>query len=164
MQKIIFFTPIVETGKLATIISEKSVSQLKDEGIIPSASSTLIKDYDITDNEFMYNIYHINFFTFDDATNPTDIVFNKEMFNIFFIENFRIKRTELFVNLDLMQNRALISNKLDVVAEIEADKKVLRDMTDNFDFSDKIAPQDFYSNLPLEAFVDYKAKYEPKLK
>ncbi len=164
MQKIIFFTPVVETGKLATIISEKSVSELKDEGIIPVASSTLIKDYDITDNEFMYNVYHVDFFRFDNPENPTNLIFNKEMFCIFYIENFRQKRNELFVNLDLMQNRALITNKLDVVAEIEADKQILRDMPDNFDFSSKVVAQDFYLNLPLEVFVDYKAKYEPKLK
>jgi hypothetical protein len=164
MQKIIFFTPVVETGKLSTIISEKSVSELKEEGIIPSSSSTLVRDYDITNNVFMYNVYHINFFQFDNPENPTDIVFNKEMFCLYFIDAFRQKRNELFDDLDLIQNRALITNKLDVVAEIEADKQILRDMPDNFDFSSKDVAQDFYLNLPLEVFVDYKAKYEPKLK
>ena len=164
MQKIIFFTPIVETGKLATIVSEKSVSQLKDEGIIPSASSALIKDYDSTNIQFMYDIYHVDFFQFDNPENPTSIILNKEMFSIFFIQSFRVKRSQLFVDLDSMQNRALISNKLDVIAEIEVDKQVLRDMPDSFDFSNKITAQDFYFDLPAEIFVDYKAKYEPKLK
>jgi hypothetical protein len=164
MQKIIFFTPIVETGKLATIISIDPVVELKAQGIIPDNSLTLIKDYDESDLDLRYAIYHVDFFAFNDATNPTDIVFNKELFDIYVLDVFRQKRNEVFKILDSLQTRAMLSNKSGVIAEIEADKTVLRDTPDNIDWSDKLTVKDFYSNMPIELTIDYMAKYEAKLK
>ena len=114
--------------------------------------------------DFLYNVYHIDFFKFNNNTNPTDIVLNKELFEIHVIEAFRHKRNTLFQVLDTLQNRALVSNKPDIVAEIEKDKQILRDLPDNLDLSNNTKVQDFYYNWPVEIFVDYKAKYEPKLK
>jgi hypothetical protein len=155
---------LVETGKLATIISNDSVSELKEQGIIPSNSATLIKDYDESDLDLRYSIYHVDFFTFNDATNPTDIVFNKELFDIYVLDVFRQKRNEVFKILDSLQTRAMLANKSEVIAEIEADKTVLRDTPDNIDWSNKLTVKDFYSNMPIELTIDYMAKYESKLK
>lgn len=164
MQKIIFFTPVIETGKLSSIITDDSIEFLKSEGIIPVDSKTLIKDYDETNIKFMYDIYHINFFNFNDAENPTDIVLNKELFSVYVIENFRIKRNQLLASLDALQTRALLSGKTDVVSSIEEDKVKLRNMTDVLDFSNKTNAQDFYFDPPLEITIDYDAKYESMLK
>ena len=80
MQKIIFYTPVVETGKLYSMVTDKSVAELKKQGIIPNNSPTLIKDYDESNISFLYDIYHLDFFVFVNNANPTDIVFNKELF------------------------------------------------------------------------------------
>jgi hypothetical protein len=58
----------------------------------------------------------------------------------------------------------MLANKSEVIAEIEADKTVLRDTPDNIDWSNKLTVKDFYSNMPIELTIDYMAKYESKLK
>jgi len=163
MQKIIFYTPVVETGKLATIISEKTVDVLKEEEVIPKDSLTLTKDFDEIDIDLRYSIYHVEYFTFNNNV-PTDIVFNKQLFEVYVLNCFREERSRVFGVLDSLQTRALLLNKPELVAEIENDKIILRNIPNTIDWSNKLTIKDFYSNMPFETTIDYAAKYEEKLK
>lgn len=164
MQKIIFFNSDVDSEKLSSIVTDKSVEELKSEGIIPTESSTLIKNYDETDVKLMYDIYHVDYLMFNNSGSPTELVLNKEIFSIFVIQNYKARRSEIFESLDSLQNRALASGKTEIVSEIEADKIILRNMPLTVDFSNHITVQDYYSGGPIELTVDYEAKYESKLK
>jgi hypothetical protein len=164
MQKIIFFTPVVETGKLATIISDKSVNDLKKEGIIPNNSLTLIKNFDESNVDLQYSLYYIEYFTFNNNNVPTDIVFNKQLFEVYVLNCFREERKHTLAILDALQTRALLLNKPELVAEIEEDKITLRNIPNTIDWSNKLTVKDFYSNMPFETTIDYAAKYEEKLK
>ena len=162
MQKVIFFNSDVTKKNLASIVTDKTVDELISDGIIPEGASTVIKNFDETDVKLMYDIYHVDYLIFNN--NVTDVVLNKEMFDTYVIENYKAKRRELFQVLDLLQTRALISGKTELVAEIEADKIILRDMPMNVDFSNNSIVQDYYAQSPLEIVIDYAAKYESKLR
>lgn len=164
MQKVIFFNSEISNKNLSSIITDKSVEELTSEGIIPTGSLALTKNYDETNVKLMYDIYNVDYLVFDDNVPPTSVVLNKEMFDTFVIENYKAKRREIFQVLDSLQTRALTSGKTEVVAEIEADKTILRDMPSLVDFSSNTIVQDYYSHWPLELSIDYSAKYESKLK
>ena len=164
MQKIIFFTPIVETGKLATIITDKSVDELKQENIIPINSKFVIKDYNENNLDELAVVYHSEYFKFNDDVNPTDIILNTDILKIAALEDYRTKRSEIFSVLDSLQTRALLSGNTSVASQIEADKTLLRNLPSVIDFSSNVTLRDFYRNPPAELFIDYKAKYESKLK
>jgi hypothetical protein len=165
MQKIIFFNSSADSEKLSSIVTDKSVDELKSEGIIPTVSSTLIKNYDESDIKLMYDIYHVDFLMFDSNVPPTNLVLNKEVFSTYVIENYKARRGQIFQVLDSLQNRALSSGKTEVVSEIEADKLILRNMPLTVDFTNNNTVQDFYSaGGPIELTIDYESKYESKLK
>ena len=164
MQKVIFFNSDASTNKLSSTVTDKGVDELISLGIIPAESLTVIKNYDTSNVKLMYDIYHVDYLVFNDTIAPTDVVLNKEMFDIFVVENYKAKRSEIFQVLDSLQTRALTSGKTEIVAEIEADKVILRDMPSTIDFSNNSFVQDYYAHWPLEMTVDYAAKYESKLK
>jgi hypothetical protein len=164
MQKVIFFNSEVSSNKLSSIVTDKAVAELISLGIIPEESLTVIKNYDESNIKLMYDIYHVDYLVFNNSVAPTDVVLNKEMFDIFVVENYKAKRGEIFQVLDSLQTRALTSGKTEIVAEIEADKVILRNMPSTIDFSSNSIVQDYYAHWPLEITVDYAAKYESKLK
>ena len=58
--------------------------------------------------------------------------------------------------------RALTKGLSDVVAEVEADKQTLRDMPDTVNLSGATDYWTAYESVP-NAFIDFEAKYNPKL-
>ena len=76
----IFFNSDIESNKLSSTITDKSVDELVSLGIIPAESLTLIKDYDESNVKLMYDIYHIDYLVFNGTVPPTSLVLNKEMF------------------------------------------------------------------------------------
>jgi hypothetical protein len=162
--KIIYFTPIPETKKLATIITDKSVEDLVNDGVIPEKSKTVIKDYDESNSELISEIYHIELLKFDKETNPTNVVLNSSLTELALIEDIRTKRLEIFAELDSIQLRAMIAGKQNIVDQIEADKVILRNLPSTIDLSKLATTEDIFRLAPIELFIDYKAKYEPLLK
>lgn len=164
MQKIIFFTPIPETGKLASIISDNTPEELIEMDIIPSDSKYLIQDFDESDDDQRATIYHINYMTFDNSVNPKNLVLNKELLVTAVLEDVRTRRVDHLEVLDSLQFRATNMGKTTVAEEIEQDKVKLRNLPSKIDFSDRNTVRKIYSAIPPELFIDYKTKYESKLK
>lgn len=164
MQKVIYFTPIPETGKLSTIITDKSPEELIEQNIIPSNSKYVIEDYNHLDEDQLTVIYHIGYMLFNDTGNPTSVVLNKDLLVTAVIEDIRTKRIEHLDILDSLQFRASVMNRTNVVEQIENDKIILRNLPNTVDFSDRHTIRKIYSACPPELFIDYKAKYEAKLK
>ena len=162
MQKIVYFTPVPSTGKLSTIITDKPVSELISLGIVPSDSNTVVEDFLPDDLEQTANLYHIELFKFNSA--GTEVLLNKPIAEISILEDIRVKRSDLLAILDSLQTRALISGKTELVSEIEADKIKLRDITLTVSLEGRETLKEIWKTTPIELFVDYKAKYEPKFK
>lgn len=162
MQKIVYFTPVPSTGKLSTIITDKSINELIALGIVPSNSKTVIEDFLPDDLDQTANLYHIELFKFNDA--GTEVLLNKPIAEISILEDIRTKRGDLLAILDSLQTRALISGKSELVSEIEADKVKLRNITLSVSFEGRETLKEIWKTAPVELFVDYKAKYEPKFK
>ena len=133
---IVYFNTPVGTTKVAFTITDKSVHELKAEGVIPNGSQTLVKPY----NENMKaeesaKHTHIDKVVFDNQDNPTDIVFDLDLLKSYFLNLYKQVRANAFKILDGYQTRALVANNSALVAEIEADKQALRDMPNNLDYS-----------------------------
>lgn len=164
MQKIIFFTPIPDTGKLATVVSDKQPKDLIKDGIIPSNSKFVIETLDSSNWDQQAAIYHIEYMKFDNPTNPQRIVLNKDMLAVALIEDIRGRRVEQLEVLDGLQFRASVMGLADLVDEIEADKEVLRNLPSTIDFIGRDTVRDMYDVSPVEIFINYSEKYGPKFK
>lgn len=161
---VIFYTPIPETRRLATIVTNESIKDLKLEGVIPSRSKTLEVEYNEQDPELMIKIYHIEYMKFDSYVSPKSVVPDIELYSMAALEDIRTKRASLFNRLDSLQTRALIAGNTDLVAEIEEDKKSLRDLPDRFQTGECENILDVYRAVPLDIYIDYEEKYAEKLK
>jgi hypothetical protein len=161
---VIFFTPIPETKRLATVVTDADVKSLKLEGVIPSKSRTLIAVYDENDSDLMMKIYFIEYMKFDNYASPKNIVPDIDLFSMAALEDIRTKRLDLFLQLDSLQTRAHVTGRADLVAEMEKDKKSLRDLTDKFQTSECESVLDVYRAAPIELFIDYEEKYAEKFR
>jgi hypothetical protein len=164
---IIFFNNPVGTKKLNFVISNKSIQLLKKETVIPMDSATLVKPYnkDMSDNEKAI-LVHINKTEFDNYNNPTAVIFDMDLIKMFFLDIYRSARSEIFSILDILQMRAMLSGKQDIVKQIEIDKQILRDLPTEAQYKLKDLDCFFKVNkaVPRELLVDYKEKYEYLLK
>lgn len=164
MQKIIFFTPIPGTNKLASVITDETPEHLISEGIIPADSKYVIVSYNQESLEQRAALFHIEYMRFDNPNNPKQIVLDKDMLAVALLQDVRTKRLELLEELDYLQFRASVVGKKDLVDEIEADKARLRNLPSNIDFSDKNTIPDMYNIDVVDIFVNYNEKYESRLK
>jgi hypothetical protein len=164
MKKLIYFTPIPETGKLSSIITEKNIKELIDIGIVPKHSKFLITDLDPKNDDQAADLYHINYMKFDDEDNPKSVVPDIEMLKIAVLEDIRTRRSDLLLELDMLQFRSSLKGLTDIVNEIECDKDVLRSIPNTLDFSGRNTVRKIYSVCPPELFINYTAKYESKIK
>lgn len=160
---IVYFNTPVGTTKVAFTITDKPVSELKAEGVIPNGSQTLVKPY----NENMKaeesaKHTHIDKVVFDNQDNPTDIVFDLDLLKTYFLNLYKQVRANAFNVLDGYQTRALATNNTELVAEIEADKQALRDMPQSLDYSNAHTGLDVAKTYPAALLVDYEEKYKSK--
>lgn len=160
---IVYFNTPVGTTKVAFTITDKSVHELKAEGVIPNGSQTLVKPY----NENMKaeesaKHTHIDKVVFDNQDNPTDIVFDLDLLKSYFLNLYKQVRSNAFKILDGYQTRALVANNSALVAEIEADKQALRDMPNSLDYSNAHTGLDVAKTYPAALLVDYEEKYKSK--
>jgi hypothetical protein len=144
----IFYVFPTGTEKLANTTSDKEISELVSDGVIPSGSKYLeVPIYSESmslDDQAKYS--YVEYCSFDSYTNPTKVVVDFPS-----------------VITDTMQQRALVTNKTTVVDEIEADKQLLRECINNIDPSKFTKGTDFRKYIPDILFVDYLAKYKSKV-
>jgi hypothetical protein len=162
--KVIFFTPIPQTKRLATIITNESVKDLKLAGVIPSRSKIYSAEYDENNQDLMVDIYHVEYMKFDNYTSPKAIIPDIELYSMAVLEDIRTKRSMIFQQLDSLQVRALIAGRTDLVAEIEVDKKVLRDLPEHVQTSNCKSILDVCKSMPAEMYIDFEEKYAEKFK
>jgi hypothetical protein len=164
---IVFFNNPIGTQKLNFVTTDKSVTELKNEGIVPKKSITLVKKYNPKmDFKEKALLVHIDKTVFDNYQTPTKVIFDLDLIKMFFIDFYRSAREDIFKKLDALQFRAMISGKQDVVSLIENDKIALRKMP--ADVSKRISSlTDFFEInkiIPDILLIDYDSKYSYMLK
>ena len=161
----IFYVFPAGTEKLANTTSDKEISELVSDGVIPSDSKYLeVPIYSESmslDDQAKYS--YVEYCSFDSYTNPTKVVDDFPSVITDIKEGLREFRKRSLVSLDTMQQRALVTNKTTVVDEIEADKQLLRECINNIDPSKFTKGTDFRKYIPDILFVDYLAKYKSKV-
>ena len=157
---VVYFNKPVGTNKVAYTITDKTVEELKQEGVIEAEATTLVKPHNenMKAEDYAKHV-HIDKVVFDDATNPTDIVFDLELLQSYYLGIFKQLRGHALKMLDAFQTRALVANKTDLVAEIEADKQALRDMPDSLDYTACTTAVDVARTYPQSLMIDYEEKY-----
>lgn len=160
---IVYYNHPVGTNKVAFTVTDKTVDELKAMEVIPHGSRTLVKPYDenMKAEESAKHI-HIDKVVFDNQDNPTDIVFDLDLLKAYFLNLYKQIRANAFKVLDGYQTRALVANKSELVAEIEADKQALRDMPQSLDYSNAHTGLDVAKTYPAALLVDYEEKYKSK--
>jgi hypothetical protein len=144
-------------------VSDQSVASLKYNGIIHSSTVTLMAPYNEHPNaEELFKLIHIDKMVFDDYINPTAVIPDLDLVIDYFLNEYRAVRKNAFVLLDSLQLRALVSNKMDIVNDIEADKLILRNLPDELDYSNAITAVDVVNVLPLPLMIDYAEKYKSR--
>jgi len=162
---IVFYTYPENTSKVAFTITDQSVDQLKQQGVIPGSSATLTKPYDehIKSEEYAM-LVHIDKVSFDNKTTPTKLIFDLEMLSMFYLNEYRQIRENVFKILDMYQLRAMVESKKEILDEIQIDKQILRDMPDNLDFSLAKSASEVLRVIPTSLTIDYEEKYRSKFK
>jgi hypothetical protein len=164
MQKIIFFTPIPETGALATIITDKSVKELMDDDVIPKNSKYIIQNYLPDDLDQRLSAAYVQYMKFDNNVNPENVVLNADMFAMAILEDVRTIRADKLEELDMLQFRASMKGDTELVDEIEQVKIELRNLPSTLNLSNKNRINDFSDININSALINYKEKYEQRLK
>lgn len=161
---IIFFNSPLGTPKVQFVNTESSVAEMVELGVIPEGAATLIKPVpDETDPEGLAELSHVDKLVFDSLENPTAVVFDMELVDLFWKEVYRVCRMECFAQLDVLQTRALVKGLTDVVSSIEADKQALRDLPASVDHTTATTFTETTLTDPVALFTDYPEKYRSAL-
>lgn len=155
---IIFFNSPLGTPKVQFVNTDKSKASLKKAGVIPEGAATLTIPMPKTD-EGLAKLAHVDKLTFDDMKNPTDVVWDMDLVDMFWKDVYRDCRVEIMGVLDILQQRGLVKGLTDVVSQIEEDKQALRDLPEKIDYSTYSSFVETCLHSPEEFFVDYEAKY-----
>jgi hypothetical protein len=162
--KTIFFNYPVGTSKISLITTDKSVSQLIADEVIPEDAGYL--EHDLIDENSNRNDFAMismnEYLRFDNVENPTTVSWDMELVEIYILDLIRHQRNLAFRVLDTLAMRALTKGLSDVVAEIEADKQTLRDLPSTVNLSgatDYWTAQEAVPNV----FIDFESKYNPRL-
>tara|TARA_B100001113_G_scaffold10831_1_gene8521 strand:+ start:1765 stop:2265 length:501 start_codon:yes stop_codon:yes gene_type:complete len=161
----IFYNYDKSTTKLATVISDKTPTELIEMDVIPSGAAYLSVD-DITDSmtdedeRIKYN--EVLYCSFDDYTNPTKIVVDYEAIMASLIEDIKPLRDYIVTTLDYLKVKAIANNKTSVVSEIDADITALKACL-TVDLSNYTKAADLKDYVPDIMAIDYNLKYEDKI-
>lgn len=161
----IFFNYPYNTDKIALTVTEKTVDELKAEGVIEEQAVTLTRPFSADmppEEEAKHN--HPDKLIFNHPTEPTDVIFNMELVQMFYYNILKEIRNGILNSLDKIQLRALLQGRQDVVDQIEGDKQKLRDMKKYVDYSKVTSVLDATHVMPHILLVDYEDKYTYRLK
>ena len=160
----IFFVYPAGTQKLANTTSDKEISELISDGVIPSGSKYLevpvYSESMALDDQAKYS--YVEHCSFDSYTTPTKIVVDFPSIMIHIKNDLREFRKRSFSALDTMQQRALVKNDTALVNEIDADKVIIRDCINNIDSAKYTKADDFKDFVPDVLRVDYITKYKSR--
>lgn len=159
---IIFFNAPVGTPKVQFVNTDKSVAELVEADVIPANAATLVQPEPSTD-EGLAMLSHVDKLVFDSLENPTAVLFDMELVDMFWKDVYRECRAVIMKQLDVLQQRALVKGATDVVAQIEADKQSLRDIPASVDYATYPSFAATAEHNPVELFTDYEAKYSAAL-
>jgi hypothetical protein len=164
--KTIFYNYPVGTEKVAATHSNNSVEELKAEGIIPNNAVTVV--YDLIDENSDHNTRPLYVFVdrikFDNIENPTLVKFDRDLLYAELLQDARGARAQQLQKLDNLQLRAMAKGLTDVVADIEADKEIMRNLPDNINFNSANNYSDAFSALPRQTLgEDLEEKYRERL-
>jgi len=161
---IIFFNKPLGTPKVQFANTDKSVAELVELGVIPQGAATLVKPVpESTDKEGLAELSHVDKLVFDSLENPTAVVFDMELVDLWWKDVYRACRMERFAELDVLQTRALVKGLTDVVSSIEADKQSLRDLPGSVNHSTATTFTETTLTDPVALFTDYTEKYHSAL-
>ena len=166
--KTIFFNNPVGTEKIQFTVSNDSVKKLKADDIIPKESKTV--SYPVITENSLKELKYLTAFpdrcTFDNMENPTEVVIDIELLNSFWLSETKAARLECLEVLDKLQMRALLSNKQDIVSQIEKDKQMLRDLPEKINFANVKTAEQGLNVIPVSDLQSevYQYKYEAALK
>tara|TARA_B100001109_G_C18830421_1_gene459250 strand:- start:564 stop:1064 length:501 start_codon:yes stop_codon:yes gene_type:complete len=161
----IFYNYDKSTTKLATVISDKTPTELIEMDVIPSGAAYLsvadITD-SMTDEDERIKYNEVLYCSFDDYTNPTKIVVDYEAIMASLIEDIKPLRDYIVTTLDYLKVKAIANNKTSVVSEIDADITALKACL-TVDLSNYTKAADLKDYVPDIMAIDYNLKYEDKI-
>jgi hypothetical protein len=165
MKKNIYWNQPIGSKRIVFMVTEKSLDQVKAEGIIPEEAAVLIKDHkephEMKAEEYAKHV-HIDKVEFDNYDKPTDLVFDMDLLKTHYVSMYKDIRLNAFKVLDSLQTRALAQKNEGLVNEIENDKQALRDMPDDLDYSQSNTAVDVSRVYPQALMVDYEQKYKSR--
>jgi hypothetical protein len=162
--KTIFFNYPLDTPKVAVISTNQKVSKLVADGIIPKGAGYIEKDYiDENSSREDWSMAGMpEYLKFNNVKKPSRVEWDMELVQVYILGLIRNQRGMALNMLDTLAMRALTKGLTDVVAEIEADKDILRNLPNTVDLSRATDYWTAYEAVP-DAFIDFDAKYNPKL-
>lgn len=147
------------------MVTEKSLDQVKAEGIIPEEAAVLVTDHkeahEMKAEEYAKHV-HIDKVKFDNYNKPSALVFDMDLLKAYYVDLYKRIRANAFGVLDGLQTRALAQKNDGLVNEIENDKQALRDMPDDLDYSKCKTAVDVSRVYPQALMVDYEQKYKSR--
>ena len=161
----IFYNYDKSTTKLATIISDKTPTELIAMDVIPEGAAYFSAP-DITDSmtdedeRIKYN--EILYCSFDDYTNPTKVVVDYEAIMASLMEDLKPLRDRLLSDLDYLKTKAIANSKTSISSEIDSDITALKSCL-TVDLSKYTKAADLKDYAPDILFIDYDLKYEDRI-
>lgn len=163
--KTLFYTNPVFPEKLAFTQSLDPISDLTMLGAITSDTpQLLLESFDPTVNEEDAAVaVFLNCIVFDNNETPTRLVVSPVLLKLQYVDILRMRRESVFTILDRLHITAISKSKIDVAADIESDKQLLRDITDSVNYDNITTLQDLLMLVPAELSIDYAEKYNSRL-
>lgn len=164
MKKIIYFPNPVNSERLASIITDKEVSELIADGVFEKKTKYVVKEYNTQsqDLEYLISLLRLEFLKFDNAKKPTDVIVDEDYIQSYYLEKIRSLRKDVLNTLDVLQMRAWAKDRLDIGKEIEEDKDILRNLPDTVNVKNIKTLRDFEFLIPGSLLVDYNDKYKDR--
>jgi hypothetical protein len=164
--RIVFFNIDEKTEKLAYVNTDDHISKLVENGIIIKGSAYLemIIDENNMSNEEKLMLNSPEKLIFDNYKNPSKVMFDMDIYIADKLSEIREIKNLILKFLDGVQIRALAENRLDINLQINKDKQVLRDLTDNIDLNKIKSPIKIIEYMPECFSINYKLKYDTLFK
>ncbi len=162
--KTIFFNSPLNTPKVSVISTTQKVSRLISDGVIPKGAGYVEVPYidENSSREDWSMVGMPEYLKFNNVKKPSRVEWDMELVQVYILGLIRNQRGMALNMLDTLAMRALTKGLNDVVTEIEADKQKLRDLPNTVDLSRATDYWTAYEAVP-NAFIDFDAKYNPKL-
>jgi hypothetical protein len=160
--RIVFFNIDEKTEKLAYVNTNDPISKLIENDIITKGSAYLeiTMNENNLSNEEKLMLNSPEKLIFDDYKKPSKVIFDMDIYIADKLSEIREIKNLILKFLDGVQIRALAENRLDINLQINKDKQVLRDLTDNIDLSKIKSPIKIIEYMPECFRINYKLKYD----